>query len=134
MIEHLVEEIVYYRSLGMLNADDVSLLRGELLTLVDYLEDITTTGSFPGKKGKMFFYLSHTWIDTEYFLYRSRSFNMSLVKVMERNYLASIDKKVLDRFMKMALATKQMSVLMSESNALQQADFLSRQREFILTL
>jgi hypothetical protein len=134
MIEHLVEEIVYYRSLGMLNADDVSLLRSELLSLVDYLENVTTTGYFPSQKGKMFFYLSHIWIDTEYFLYRSRSFNMSLVKVMERNYLASVDKKVLDRFMKMALATKQMSVLMSESNALQQADFINRQREFILTL
>jgi hypothetical protein len=35
MIEHLVEEIVYYRSIGMLTADETTLLRGKLPALVD---------------------------------------------------------------------------------------------------
>jgi hypothetical protein len=134
MIEHLVEEIVYYRSIGMVSGDDVLLLREELLTLVDYLEEVTGTGIFPEKEGKIFFYLSHTWVDNEYFLYRSHSFNMSLVKVLERNYLASMDKRVLDRFMKTALAARRMSVLMSGSNVLQQAEFFSLQREKIRSL
>jgi hypothetical protein len=133
MIEHVVEEMIYYRSIGMLNDDDVLLLRDDLMALVDYMEDVTGTGIFPSKKGKIFFYLSHTWIDNEYFLYRSHDLNMSLVKVLERNYLTSMDKKVLNRFMKMALATRRMSVLISGSNALQQAEFFSRQREKILS-
>jgi hypothetical protein len=36
--------------------------------------------------------------------------------------------------MKLALATKRMSVLMSESNALQQIEFFTRQRTIIKTL
>jgi hypothetical protein len=133
MIEYLVDDMVYYHSLGMLTDDDHVLLRGELMTLVDYLEEVTMRGLFPEGTGKLFFYLSHTWIETEYFLYRSRSFNMSLVKVLERNYLSSLDARVIDRFMNMAFATKRMSVLMSGSNALQQKDFFSRQREKILS-
>jgi hypothetical protein len=134
MLERLVEEIIYDRSIGMLGDDDSTLLRDELLALVDYLEQVTVTGNFPGKNGKMFFYLSHAWVETEYFLYRSHPFSLSLVKVLERNYLASLDKKVLDTLMRTAQATKRMSVLMSESNALQQTGFFGRQREKILSL
>lgn len=134
MIENLVCEIVYYRSIGMLTHDDAILLRDELLILVDYIENVTLTGLFPNAKNKLFFYLSHTWIETEYVLFKSRDFNLSLVKVLERNFISSLDEMVLDRFMKMALATKRMSVLMSESNALQQAEFFSRQREIIREL
>jgi hypothetical protein len=134
MIECMLEEVVFYRSIGMLDDDDVVLLHDELLALVDYLDEVTGTGVFPGKKGKMFFYLSHTRVDTEYFLYRSRLLDLSLVKVLERNYLASLDARVLDRFLTTALATRRMSVLMSASNALQQAEFFSRQREKIRSL
>jgi hypothetical protein len=134
MIGRVVEEIVFYRSIGMLTDGDVGLLRDELLAMTDYMEEVTRTGIFPAGGGRMYFYLSHTWIETEYFLYRSRSVNLSLVKVLERYYLSSLDEKVLDRFMTTAQAAKRMSVLMSESNALQQAEFFSRQREKILTL
>jgi hypothetical protein len=134
MIENLIAEIIYYRSIGMLSLDDSLLLRDELMALIDYLEDVTGMGIFPSQKGKIFFYLSHTWIDNEYFLYNSKLFKMSLVKVLERNYLASLDEKVLNLFMKTALAAKRMSVLMSGSNALQQAEFFSLQREKIQAL
>ncbi len=134
MIENLVDEIVYYRSIGMLTHDDTALLRDELVQLADYIENVTLTGLFPEKKNKLFFYLSHTWIETEYLLFYSTNFHLSMVKVLERNSIASIDKVVLEQFMKMALATKRMSVLMSQSNALQQAEFFARQREIIMTL
>jgi hypothetical protein len=134
MIERLVEEIIYYRSIGMLSDDDVVTLRDELLALVDYLEEVTRTGVFPGRRGRMFFYLSHTWVETEYFLYRSQSLNLSLVKVLERYYLSSLDARVFARFMQTAQATKRMSVLMSESNTLQQTDFFGRQRTKIFSL
>ncbi len=134
IIENLVGEIVYYRSIGMLTDGEAILLRNELLSLVDYMENVTLTGYFPEAKNKLFFYLSHSWIETEYLLFRSASFNLSMVKVLERNSIVSVDRSVLELFMKMALATKQMSVLMSQSNALKQAEFFTRQREIIMTL
>jgi hypothetical protein len=135
MIERMVEEIVYYRSIGMITQQETLLLRDELSTLVDYLERVTRTGLFPDDGGgRMFFYLSHTWIDTEYFLYRAQALKLSLVKAMERYYLSSIDESVSNDFMKTARAAKRMSVLMSESNALQQKDFFGRQRKKIASL
>jgi hypothetical protein len=134
IIEHLVEEIVYYRSIGMLTDDETTLLRGELLVLVDYIEHVTLTGHFPNLKNRLYFYLSHTWIESEFLLFSSAQLSLSMVKVMERNAIASLDRRVLDRFMNLAMATKRMSVLMSQSNALQQAEFFTRQRDVISAL
>jgi hypothetical protein len=134
MIENLVCEIVYFRSIGMLTADDTALLRDELLALVNYLESVTASGRFPSSGNRMFFYLSHTWIGTEYQIYRSSSLNLAMVRVLERQYVGSTDRTVVDNFMRMALATRGMSVLMSGSNTLQQAEFFVRQREIVSSL
>lgn len=134
MIENLVGEVLYYRSIGMLSDGDARLLRDELTVLVDYMEQVTLTGYFPGTNNRLFFYLSHTWIETEYLLFRSKEFNLSMIKVLERGSIGSLDERALDQFMKMAQATMRMSVLMSRSNALQQAEFFARQREIIRAL
>jgi hypothetical protein len=133
-IEHLVDDIAYFRSIGMVTEDDLILLRGELITLLDYIEDVTTKGCFPNTGNKLLFYLSHTWLETEYALFESKDLILSLVKILERNSVASTDRKVFDRFMNMVHATKRSSVLMSESNALQQVEFFTRQKEIIMAI
>jgi len=131
-IEHLIDDILYYRSIGMVTEDELTLLRNELISILDYIEEVTIKGQFLYTGNKLLFYLSHTWLETEYALYESKDLSMSFVKVLERNAIASTDKKVFDRFMNMVQATKRSSVLMSESNALQQVEFFKRQREIIM--
>jgi hypothetical protein len=133
-IEHLIDDINYFRSIKMVTEDEVALLKSELFTLIDYMEDVTIKGYFPGTKNKLFFYLSHTWLETEYILYESKDLTLSLVKVLARNYIASIDKNVFVMFMYMVKATKRSNVLMSGSNALQQAEFFAKQRNLINSL
>jgi hypothetical protein len=134
MIENLIGEIVYFRSIGMLTDDETALLRDELLVLADYLESVTMSGTFPDTGNRMFFYLSHTCVESEYLLYRSKDFNLGMVKILERQYIGSPDGEVIDKFMKLSQAAKRMSVLMSGSNALQQTEFLASQRGIIMTL
>jgi len=133
-IEHLIDDILYFRSIGMVTEEEVTLLRGELITLLDYIEEVTVKGHFLTTENRLFFYLSHTWLDTEYTLYESKDVTLSFVKILERNSVSSSDKKVFDRFMNMVQATKRSSVLMSGSNALQQVEFFASQRDKITTL
>jgi len=133
-IEHLIDDILYFRSIGMVAEDELALLRDELITLLDYIEEVTTKGHFPSTGNKHFFYLSHTWLETEYALFVSKDLTLSLVKVLERNAVSSTDKKVLDRFMNMVHATKRSSVLMSGSNILQQVEFFTHQRDIIKSI
>jgi len=131
-IEHSIDDIRYFHSIGMVTDDELTLLRNELLSILDYMEEVTIKGQFLHTGNKLFFYLSHTWLETEYALYESKDFSLSCVKVLERNAIASTDRKVFDRFMNMVQATKRSSVLMSGSNALQQVEFFKRQREIIM--
>lgn len=134
LIEDLVNEIIYFQSIGMLTVDEAVLLHDELLKLTDYLEDVTIRGTFPNTGNKMFFYLSHTWIETEYILYESSSLSLCLINILERNSVSSTDQMVMGHLMNMVQAMKRTSVLMSESNALQQAEFYTRQRKIIKAL
>jgi hypothetical protein len=134
LIENLIRDIIYFRSIGMVTADESLLLRDDLLELIDYLEEVTRRGAFPDTGRRMHFYLSHTWVETECALYKCKTLNMSRIKILERNSLTSLDGAVFQRLMNMVESVKRSSVLMSGSNALQQAEFFSRQRKIIRTL
>ena len=133
-IEHLVDDILYFHSIGMVTEDEAVMLREELLTLLDYMEEVTVNGYFPDTKNKLFFYVAHTWLPTEYILFESKYLIRSSVSILERNAVASYDQKVFDRFMNMVQATKRSSVLMSGSNILQQVEFFNLQRSLIKTI
>ena len=134
IIERLIDDIIYFRSIGMITEEEVTLLRDELLQLIDFMERVTMSGSFPGVGNKFFFYLSHTWLDTEYLLFESDLLTWSFVRILERNTIASTDRQIFDKFMNVVQATKRSSVLMSGSNALQQVEFFSRQRSLVSSM
>jgi hypothetical protein len=133
-IEHLIDDILYFRSIGMVTEDEAALLRNELMILLDYMEGVTVRGGFLTTGNKLLFYLSHIWLETEYVLCESKDMTLSFVKILERNAITSTDKKVFDRFMNMVQSTKRSSVLMSGSNTLQQVEFFTRQRDIIMTI
>ena len=133
-IERTVDDIAYFRSVGMITDDEAALLREELLMLIDYMADVTNIGYFRHTGNKLLFYLSHTWLDSEYLLFESDLLTLSSVRILECNSIASSDKKVFDRFMNMVQSTKRSSVLMSGSNTLQQIEFFTRQRSIVMAI
>ncbi|MDR2585436.1 MAG: hypothetical protein LBC84_04345 [Prevotellaceae bacterium] len=134
VIKRLIDEIRYYRSIGMVKEDEAALLKEELLKLIDYMEGITGIGSFPDSGSKFFFYLSHTWLDTEYLIFDSKLLKWSFIRILERNSIASSDKTVFDKFMNVVNSIKRSSVLMSGSNTLQQVEFFNYQRDLVSSI
>jgi len=130
-IEHLVDDIVYSRSIRTVTDDELVTLKGELLELVDQMEDFALKGYFPDTGNKFFFYLSHTHVETEYIFLTSQYVNMSIVKMLERNGVLAFDKTILDRLKNTIHAAKRLSVLMSLSNRLELIRFFDKQRETI---
>jgi len=134
LFDNVVDEIAYFRSIGMLAADDIALLRDELIMLVDYVENVTTRGAFPTTGNKLYFYLSHRWIDTQMTLCESQTASLSMIEILERNTVASEDRVVMERLKNMVRSMKRSSVLLSESNALLQTEYFARQRSVVLSL
>jgi hypothetical protein len=98
------------------------------------MEDVALKGYFPKTGKKLFFYVSHTSLETEYFLCDSKYLTLSMVKVLERGCLASLDKKVFDKFANMVQFAKRSSVLLSANNNLQIIEFFEKQRNIIMSL
>jgi len=132
-IEHLVDDIVYFRSVRIITDEEVALLKEELLELIDHVEDVVSKGYLHNTGNKILFYLSHTWLESEYFLYESKYLTLSMVKILERNAVISFDKKVFLNFMEMFQSTKRSSVLMSASNSLQLVEFCTKQRNMVIS-
>jgi len=130
-IEHLADEIGYFHSIRMVTAAELTILKGELLKLMDQMEDIALKGYFPETGNKLFFYLSQTWLETEYSMLESKDITLSMIKVLERNGVISFDKLVFDKFKNMVKATKRSSVLLSLSNRLEIIKFYDKQRRTI---
>ena len=133
-IEHLISQIQYFRSIKFLMEEEVFLLRDELLDFISKMEDVTLKGYFPDTGKKYFLYMTHTWLDAEYYLYESKSIVMSMVRVLERNGITSFDKDVFRKFTNMFEVVKRLSVLFSVSNTLQRSEFFEKQKELILSL
>ncbi len=132
MTHNLIGEIIYYHSIGMVTDEEVAMLKKDLLILTDYVEEAAERGSFPSGQ-KFNFYLSHTWVDSEFILIKSRQFNLSLVRLFERNMLGSTDNVVFEKLLNKAKSIKRSSVLLSGSNDLQRIEFFTSRRKLIDT-
>jgi hypothetical protein len=133
-IENLTDDIQYFKSIRMITEEDVVLLKDDLMKLVNYMEEVALKGYFPETGNKLFFYVSHTCLETEYFLCGSKYLTLSMVKVLERGCLASLDKKVFDKFENMVQFAKSSSVLLSANNNLQIIEFFEKQKNIIASL
>ncbi|MDR0794789.1 MAG: hypothetical protein LBE79_01845 [Tannerella sp.] len=133
-IEHLISNVQYFKSVRMITQKEITLLKDELLDIIDYMEDAALKGYFPETGNKLYFYLSHTWLETEFLLYESKFMTLSMVKTLELGGICSWDKNVFDKFMNMVQSTKRSSVLLSASNDLQIIRFFSKQKELIMEL
>jgi hypothetical protein len=130
-IENLIDDIRYFKSVRMITESEITLLKGELLEVINYIENVALKGYFPDTKNKLFFYLSHIWLETEYVLYESKDFIFSMVKILELGGICSLDKKVFDKFMNTTQSIKRSSALLSASNNVYLIEFLEKQRNII---
>lgn len=130
IFENVANEIIYFHLIGMLSDEDKATLRDELLSIVGYVENTAMNGGLSSDQ-KVFFYLSHIWVDMEYVFYESRYLNLSLIRMMERNVLTSTDRVVSERFRNMVRSMRRMSALISESNTLLRKEFFDKQRKVI---
>jgi DNA-directed RNA polymerase subunit F len=133
-IEHLINDIQYFKSVRMIKEEEIALLKEELTEIIDYMENAALKGRFPDTGKKLFFYLSYTWLDAEYLLYKTKDMTLSLIKILELGAITSLDKKVFDKFMNVVQSSKRSSVLLSASNNLQIIEFFEKQRKLVIAL
>lgn len=129
----IVKEIGYFHSIRLIGNEDINLLKEDLHRLLDFLENITSTGKFEtGNKVQV--YISNVYSDATYAYLETDHMDLSMIGAFSFNYVVSLEKKTLMKMKEQIHSMKRVSSLISESGEIQRIQFFKTQREVIDTL
>lgn len=129
----LVREVNYFRVLSMLSNEDVRKIRGELLHILDSLEELMASG-VSGNGGKIYFYLSNVIFDTSYSYMESEEFQASYFHVYSVHYVESRSPEICEIQKAWLQTMLRHSTLITQSGEIERTAYLKEQRALVRTL
>lgn len=134
IFHYLVNDINYFMSINLLDADDVKHLKVELMKLLDELETLAARGCFEDTGNKVFIYISSVNFDTSYWCVLVNNYRISMIKTFILSSVASLDEGTYDKLRKWLRALIRSSIMISVSGERQRVAFFKAQRELIQSL
>ena len=134
LFQYLATDIRYFVDINLISAHDVELIKKDLLSLLDYIEQIALTGRFAETGNSATFYISDLNFDSNYSYLRTNNLCVSLVRTFILNSVNSTSNNSYIRIKDWIHSLKKSSTLITQSGAEYRADFLKKQREIILEL
>jgi len=129
-----VESIKYFHSILVITDNELKLFKKELYELLDYLEEIATTGCYPETNNKVNIYISQITIDADYaYLYTEKQKTCS-INAFGKFDITSFDSVMVENFRNWMNLKKRTSIQISEVNEKKRIEFFSQQRMIIDTL
>lgn len=133
MIPHLVNDINYFASLNLISAETVRLLKEEVLSLLDDLENIAAQGAY--KNGnEVMIYLSNINFEATYSYVETSSYHLSMIRVFAINSLTSDNDDLFVRLKAWIQSLKKFSTLISRSGGIERVQFFNKQRAIVRDL
>ena len=126
----MVNDIQFFSSISYLRKEDISLIKEELLMLINDMEAIATKGEFE-TGNKVDVYISNTNFDASYSYLKTSKFKVSMIGVFGLNFLNALDEASFKKMHLWMQSLKKFSILISESGEIHRAQFFKKQREII---
>jgi hypothetical protein len=131
IIEYLINDIKYFVSIYLIIPEDVQVLKKEIHEFLDFMEDVSNRGNFPGTAGRVHLYISQTNIDTGYSYFSSETQKVSLIRTFIMNVASTTDEKVFDNLKAWINRKKKSSVKISSVDEKRRIDFFRKQRALV---
>jgi len=133
IIASIIKEIKYFKSIRLMDNQDIIQFKSELHNYLNILEDIASKGRFEtGNKVQIF--ISNIDTDTTYSYLETPNIHLSMVGAFTLNYLFSLETESLQRMKGRIHALKRVSSLISESGEIQRIQFFKAQHALVDTL
>ena len=133
VFRYMVNDIRYFASAHLIPEEDLLLLKGELLELLDEMERVATAGRFDnGNEVKL--YISNVNFEATYSYVESKLHNIGLIRVFAINSITSKDPEMFEQIKEWIQSQKKFSTLISHSGEMQRRQFFAQQRELIDSL
>ena len=134
VFESYVDSIKYFHSILVITDNELKLFKKELYELLDYLEEIATTGCYPETNNKVNIYISQITIDADYaYLYTEKQKTCS-INAFGKFDITSFDSVMVENFRNWMNLKKRTSIQISEVNEKKRIEFFNQQRMIIDTL
>ena len=131
LFEFLVSNVRYFYSIYLITTEEKKLIKKDIYTLLDYMSEVATKGCWPETGKKVYLYISHINIETNYNYYYSEEAKLCSILAFANNEMHTIDSGVADNFRKWMLSKKRASVQISEADEKSRIAFFKKQRELI---
>ena len=128
-----VEEVRYFRGLGVISEEDVEKIRAELHRVLDDAEEFCIKGAFPNGN-KVDIYLSNLFFGATYSYAEKEGFQTSLFRVYSVNFMDSQHPRICRMQKEWIRSLKRHSTLISQSGEMQRIAFFTQQRREVDTL
>jgi len=130
IIQSILKEITYFRSIRLMNDDDIEEFKVELHNFLDKMEGIASKGRFENGN-KVQIYISNINTDTAYSYLETNQIQLSMIGAFTMNYIVSLDSNSLLRMKDRVHSLKRVSTLISESGEIQRIQFFKAQHELV---
>ena len=124
------KDIEYFAKRGLLNEEDLHVLKKELSDIVDRLEKISTEG-VSESGSRITIYISSVDLEASYLHFESGNKQFAQVRVFSISAIDSYDERLCTIQKEWIDSLKKYSVLISRSGEIQRFEYMNRQRGYV---
>jgi hypothetical protein len=130
IFQYLLNDILYFRQINLLSEENVKLLKIELMHLLDFIEEICTTGMFP-TGNKVHICITDVNVSTNYGYVKIKNAQLSIIRMFTLNAIVSTDKRTYEQLRNSIQSIKKASTMISVSGEFGRSQFFEQQRELV---
>ncbi|MDR1455933.1 MAG: hypothetical protein LBJ01_09805 [Tannerella sp.] len=134
LCRYIVDDINYFRSIRMIDEEEVMMIRDDILRLLDYLEQTATSGIFEETGNRVDIYVADVDITTSYSYIRSEDYSIGMIKTFFLTSAISTDEMIVEKIRNWITATLRLSTLITVANERQRVLYFEKQREMARSL
>jgi len=131
MFRILVNDILYFYSIRLIEKDEVTKLKEDLLSILDSLENMAITGQFKETGKPINLYISDIAVTTNYTYIEADNIYFSMVRAFTLSSVTSFDEKVFEKMKKWIHSLIKLSTLITLTNERQRVLYFEKQRKII---
>ncbi|MDR1161646.1 MAG: hypothetical protein LBK45_04830 [Tannerellaceae bacterium] len=129
----LVNDIRYFVDINLITRDEVEALKGEILRLIDELEQLAASGYHkPGKSIRI--YVSNINFEASYGYLETDDFKLSMFRLYSINEITTADGEVFEHQKEWIHSLRKYATLISISGEMQRIQFFEKQRQYVYSL
>lgn len=133
IFKHLVDDIKFFSEIGLINPNDLQLLKKDLYACVKDIETLASKGK-NSKGNKVEIYLSNLNFEAGFSYIKSDAYKLSTIRAFTMYDISSSDVIAYENSLKWMNSLKRASNMISESGEAERMKFFNKQYETIDTL